>query len=340
MAGKKSDTLIKGFQSMLDLVSGYNHVDEIRKLYEGVDKLLQEEFEAHPLLVYSKNLSGKNKEKCRLHWNKNAIPDNYSSDEVDEVLELLEKQNTNLESWEVYKSGKASYYSARIGLREKQFFFFLWKVEKDIPVEIMNYLSRFIQNTHVMFQKWQAFDQAQDLIYKDDVTGLYNQRRLMKDLDTCIQNFEDFKQHFCVLFVDIDHFKSVNDGHGHIVGTQLLKDVADVIHETVRTSDFLYRYGGDEFVIILPDEGIETGKIVGERILKNVKNNHFTVQKTGEEKMITVSIGVATFPEHARTRQDILEIADKMMYEAKNTGRGKVSPADEVLDPKKKDKQA
>ena len=67
MAGKKSDTLIKGFQSMLDLVSGYNHVDEIRKLYEGVDKLLQEEFETHPLLVYSKNLSGKNSEGFKVN---------------------------------------------------------------------------------------------------------------------------------------------------------------------------------------------------------------------------------------------------------------------------------
>lgn len=338
MSEKKSETLIKGLQSMLDLVSSYTHVDEIRKLYECVDKLLQEEFSALPLLIYSKNLSGKDKEKCRLHWNKKAIPEKYSHDEVQEVLDLLEKQNTSLETWEVYKSGTSSYYSSRIGLRGEQFFFCLWKVESDIPVEIMNYLSRFIQNAHVMFQKWQAFEKAQDLIYKDDVTGLYNQRRLMKDLDTCIQNYQDFKQHFCVLFVDIDHFKSVNDGHGHIVGTQLLKDVGEVIHETVRTSDYLYRYGGDEFVIILPDEGVETGKIVGERILNNVKDNKFTVQKTGEEKKISVSIGVATFPEHASTRQDILEIADKMMYEAKNTGRGRVSPADEVLP--KKNKQA
>jgi len=339
MSEKKNETLMKGLQSVLDLVSGYSHVDEIRKLYEGVDRLLQDEFNAQPLLVYSKNLSGRDVGKCRLHWNKDAIPTKYSSKEIDEVLDLLEKQNTNLESWEVYKSGTSSYYSARIGLLDKQFFFCLWKVEKDIPVEILNYLSRFIQNSHVMFQKWKAFEKAQDLIYKDDVTGLYNQRRLMKDLDTCIQNWEDFKQHFCVLFVDVDHFKSVNDGHGHIVGTQLLKDVAEVINETVRTSDYLYRYGGDEFVVILPDEGIETGKIVGERILENVKNNKFTVQKTGEEKKISVSIGVATFPAHANNRQDILEIADKMMYEAKNTGRGRVSPADEVLG-EKKDKQA
>lgn len=339
MSEKKNKTLMKGLQSVLDLVSGYTHVDEIRKLYECVDRLLQDEFEAQPLLVYSKNLSGKDIGKCRLHWNKDAIPSQYSSKEIDEVLDLLEKQNTNLESWEVYKSGTSSYYSVRIGLLDKQFFFCLWKVEKDIPVEILNYLSRFIQNTHVMFQKWKAFEKAQDLIYKDDVTGLYNQRRLMKDLDTCIQNWEEFKQHFCVLFVDVDHFKSVNDGHGHIVGTQLLKDVAEVINETVRTSDYLYRYGGDEFVVILPDEGIETGKVVGERILENVKNNKFTVQKTGEEKKISVSIGVATFPAHANNRQDILEIADKMMYEAKNTGRGRVSPADEVLG-EKKDKQA
>ena len=66
MSEKKSETLIKGLQSMLDLVSSYTHVDEIRKLYECVDKLLQEEFSALPLLVYSKNLSGRNKEKCRL----------------------------------------------------------------------------------------------------------------------------------------------------------------------------------------------------------------------------------------------------------------------------------
>ncbi|MCO4793126.1 MAG: GGDEF domain-containing protein [Bacteriovoracaceae bacterium] len=328
---------MKSLQSMLDLVSGYTHVDEIRKLYESVDKILQEEFKTLPLLVYSKYLYGVKKGQCRLHWNKNSVKESYQEKELDDILELMGKQDETLDTWEVFKSGESCFYGSKVGQVDNQYFFCVWKVDSDIPVEFMNYLSRFIQNSHEMFQKWKAFEKAQDLIYKDDVTGLFNQRRLMKDLDTCIQNFKDYKQKFCVLFIDIDHFKSVNDGHGHLVGTQFLKDVGEVIMDTVRTSDYLYRYGGDEFVIILPDEDIETGKVVGERILENVKDNKFRVKKTGEEKNITVSIGVATFPEHAGNREEILYIADMMMYEAKNTGRGKVSPADEVLAKKMKE---
>ena len=92
MSKEKHETSIKALRSLLDLVSSYTHADEIRKLYECVDKLLQEEFLTFPLLVYSKKMSRQDKEKCRLHWNKNAILETYSQDELQEVLSLIEKK--------------------------------------------------------------------------------------------------------------------------------------------------------------------------------------------------------------------------------------------------------
>ena len=101
------------------------------------------------------------------------------------------------------------------------------------------------------------------LAYTDDVTGFYNQRKLGKDLSRLIEQFKRFQNNFSVLFIDIDHFKNVNDSHGHVVGSQLLKQVANVIKDSLRDEDSIYRYGGDEFVVILPGSNLENSEKVG-----------------------------------------------------------------------------
>ena len=91
------------------------------------------------------------------------------------------------------------------------------------------------------------------LAHTDDVTGLYNQRKLLRDLDQKIVHTLQTDGYFSLIFLDIDNFKNVNDGHGHIIGTKLLVQVAGVIRKVIRDTDYIYRYGGDEFVIILPE---------------------------------------------------------------------------------------
>lgn len=180
-----------------------------------------------------------------------------------------------------------------------------------------------------------GFQKELSLIDKDDVTGLYNQRRLHKDLILEKNKYQATKVPFSVLFIDIDHFKSVNDGSGHLVGSQLLSDLADRLKDVLRNSDNFYRYGGDEFVIILPGASTQDGLKIGKRILKKIKEKPFKINDLKDSFFLSVSIGLATFPNHVKDIKELLELADKMLYKAKELGRGRVCSVTEIFQNRK-----
>lgn len=173
------------------------------------------------------------------------------------------------------------------------------------------------------------------LVDVDDVTGLYNQRRLHKDLQIEFKRYKDTKAPFSVLFIDIDHFKSVNDGRGHLVGSALLANLAKRLKEVLRNSDNFYRYGGDEFVIILPGVSSINGMKIGKRILKKIKEKPFKVDDLKESFFLSVSIGLATLPTHVINVKGLLDLADDMLYKAKELGRGRVCSVSEIFRKKK-----
>jgi diguanylate cyclase (GGDEF)-like protein len=187
-----------------------------------------------------------------------------------------------------------------------------------------------VQNGHQQLLLAKAKEDLTLLVHNDDVTGLYNQRKLQADLETLINNYHLQRDIFSVVFIDIDHFKSVNDGHGHLIGSQLLVEIAQVLRACLRDEDFIYRYGGDEFVVILPHANLDDAKIVGERILTEIKAHQFISSKRKNLSM-SASVGVAEFPRDAANKDDILNIADSMMYKAKNAGRGKVVTTREMF---------
>ena len=127
-------------------------------------------------------------------------------------------------------------------------------------------------------------------------------------------------------------FKNVNDGHGHLVGTQILGEIGALLKEVLRKNDLIYRYGGDEFVLIIPYADKQTAQKIGERILTKVKKKQFAYSDSRKGFNLTVSIGIALFPENGKSRQDILTLADKMMYAAKSSGRGTVRMALEYFE--------
>ncbi len=180
-----------------------------------------------------------------------------------------------------------------------------------------------------------GFQKELSLLDKDDVTGLYNQRRLHKDLIVEKKKYETTKTPFSVLFIDIDHFKSVNDGSGHLVGSQLLSDLADRLKDVLRNSDNFYRYGGDEFVIILPGASTQDGLKIGKRILKKIKEKPFRINDLKDSFFLSVSIGLATCPTHIKDIKGLLELADNMLYRAKELGRGRVCSVSEIFKKKK-----
>jgi diguanylate cyclase (GGDEF)-like protein len=131
---------------------------------------------------------------------------------------------------------------------------------------------------------------------------------------------------FSVLFLDLDHFKNVNDTHGHLIGSRLLFEVGQEIKRALRDSDITFRYGGDEFVIILSHTGLDQAVSVAERIRVQIEKKRFLVRDNLEIRL-TASLGVATVPLHAITKQQILKAADEALYGVKKAVRNKVIAA-------------
>lgn len=158
--------------------------------------------------------------------------------------------------------------------------------------------------------------EAERLSQTDDLTKLHNARYLRQFLLNEIRRARRYGTSVAALFLDLDDFKSINDLHGHLVGSHVLMEMAAVILSSVRDTDAVARYGGDEFVIVLPDTGIELAGIVAERIREKIVNFQFT----GGRRLklsLTASFGVAAFPQHASSPQQLIACADTAMYEAK-----------------------
>lgn len=187
----------------------------------------------------------------------------------------------------------------------------------------MDYLSLVLQTHFARLHLKEIELQLSELAHRDDVTNLFNQRRLYKDLDEAIELHKEQQIPFSVLFIDIDHFKSVNDGHGHLVGSNLLVQVGNVIKSQVREVDLVYRYGGDEFVVLLPRCSGELASNIAQRTLDVIKKTPFKVENH-PDKQLSVSIGVSDYPGTSQSKEDIIRFADEMMYTAKKNGRGKV----------------
>jgi len=175
----------------------------------------------------------------------------------------------------------------------------------------------------------ERFLQAREKAFIDDVTDLYNVRYLLAALDREASRAERSKLHLSTLFLDLDRFKNVNDSHGHLVGSRVLRELGGVLRDQVRAIDTLGRYGGDEFSIVLVDTDHAGAMRVAERIRRTVEEFSFSGGR-GLGLRLTLSAGVSTFPQHGRTREELLDKADKAMYLGKARGRNRVCSADEL----------
>jgi diguanylate cyclase (GGDEF)-like protein len=172
----------------------------------------------------------------------------------------------------------------------------------------------------------ERYSLAKERAFVDDVTEAYNARYLLQATENEIQRAERNHKQLSVLFLDLDRFKLVNDRHGHLVGSRVLRRLAEVLKDCVRQIDTLARYGGDEFTILLVDTEHQAGLQVAERIRRLVADTLFEGEG-GAPIRLTISIGVATYPQNARDRDGLLDLADKAMYRAKSLGRDCVCSA-------------
>ena len=164
----------------------------------------------------------------------------------------------------------------------------------------------------------------QALATTDPLTGLPNHRSMVAALDQELQRSQRYHRPCTVLFVDLDHFKALNDSMGHLAGDTILRELVNPIVDGLRTVDILGRWGGEEFVVILPETGMADGTSAAERIRASVANYAFSVGGGGK---LSCSIGVATFPYDATNRDELIDAADRAMYAAKRMGRNQVRAA-------------
>lgn len=158
--------------------------------------------------------------------------------------------------------------------------------------------------------------EAERLSQTDDLTKLHNARYLRQFLLNEIRRARRYGSSVAALFLDLDDFKRVNDAHGHLAGSHVLMEMAAVILSSIRDTDAVARYGGDEFVIVLPDTQIELAGTVAERVREKIGRHYFNAGRN-LKLSLTASFGVAAFPVHASSPQQLIACADTAMYEAK-----------------------
>jgi diguanylate cyclase (GGDEF)-like protein len=170
--------------------------------------------------------------------------------------------------------------------------------------------------------------EAERLSQTDDLTKLHNARYLRQFLTSELKRARRYGSTVTAMFLDLDDFKQVNDRHGHLVGSHVLMEMAAVVLASVRDTDVVARYGGDEFVVILPETPFEQGLHVAERVREHISRHAFTGGRSLRLRL-TASFGVASFPQHAQSPQQLVASADAAMYEAKAARKNCVRSAAE-----------
>jgi diguanylate cyclase (GGDEF)-like protein len=171
-----------------------------------------------------------------------------------------------------------------------------------------------------------AVERIQELTVTDDCTGLYNARHLYKTLEAEVYRSARFGYQFSVIFIDLDHFKQVNDTYGHLIGSKLLAEIGYHIKANLRLIDFAFRYGGDEFVVLLPQTSKDQAITVCRRLLDMMRETKL-LQEEGLHLTVRSSMGLATYPQDAKSAREIIRQADEMMYMVKNSTRDNVAIA-------------
>ncbi|MHB8482396.1 MAG: sensor domain-containing diguanylate cyclase [Nitrospiria bacterium] len=184
-------------------------------------------------------------------------------------------------------------------------------------------LLKLVDQAAIAIERSVLFQQMSDLVVTDDLTKLFNYRYLEQTLDIELRRSQRYKSEISLVFLDIDHFKDVNDAYGHQAGSQVLIELGKVLIECLRDVDIIARYGGDEFVVVLPETNVETTFNIVKRLQKSIREFKF-LKKRGLNLKLTVSFGIAGFPLHAKNKQDLIKVADMAMYKAKNEGRDQI----------------
>ncbi len=195
---------------------------------------------------------------------------------------------------------------------------YLLKPVEDIEV-LLTAVNRAIHKRKLELKNKDLLRELEEMAIRDPLTGLYNFRQLHVSLDEEMTRSQRYGHAFCVFIVDVDHFKAVNDNCGHLFGDHVLKKLGEIMRRALRDTDRLFRYGGEEFFILMPETSPETADTAADRIMGAIRDHTFISDEKSAK--ITVSIGGAGFPLQSIDKVELIKLADHALYRAKESGR-------------------
>ena len=201
-----------------------------------------------------------------------------------------------------------------------------FEIPSDVLDEIQNNIQNIIENFDIpdankmeVIKKINfMYTHTKQMSITDTLTRLFNRRHFENEFEREFKRSKRYNTDLSIAIIDIDFFKNINDTYGHSCGDYVLKEVAFLITQNFRQTDILFRYGGEEFVVILTETSHETACVPLERLRKRIENNKFLFNN--QEIKVTISIGVTSKTDFEKA-QDMFDLADKALYEAKNSGR-------------------
>lgn len=195
---------------------------------------------------------------------------------------------------------------------------------KPITNDDMRMLTMFANQAGLAIEKSKLYEQTLIHSHTDLLTGLWNHGYFQQRLEQILNQAKIQANYISLIMIDIDDFKIFNDTWGHQKGDEILVKISGLLKEVSRKLDYICRYGGEEFAIILPQTNFKEAMIIAERIHSAIDKYHFETGSEHPPQKITLSLGVATFPNHAHSKSELIQSADKALYEAKRSGKNKV----------------
>ena len=185
-------------------------------------------------------------------------------------------------------------------------------------------LLLFANEVGIAIENARLHKETKELTIVDELTRVYNQRHFQQMLPQDIELTRRYAHFLSLAMLDIDDFKCYNDANGHVAGDKVLKQLSEILVGNLRRTDAPFRYGGEEFAVILPATSREGALIILEKVRKEIENFHFDYREKQPGGKITVSIGIATYPIDAKNAQDLINSADRALYRAKEAGKNRI----------------
>jgi len=239
----------------------------------------------------------------------------------------LSPQHTDYKNYKIlYSQGFKSLIVASLQIKKEVIGFIsaLTLEPHDFTSEDLRFMKMFALQAALIIQNARLLDINMKLAITDEMTQLYNYRHFVQRIEEEFFRSVRYKRPFSLLILDIDYFKSFNDTYGHLTGDLVLKKIAHILKTNIRPTDIAFRYGGEEFAILLIETDKKEAASIAERIREIVSKTVFYTDQNKPTKEVTVTIGVATFSEDIKLTSQLIRNADMALYKGKNSGRNKV----------------